>query len=76
MTRLNIDTASPFFSKVFMKVCREVKYPKNEVTILYLNADKSQRRRQQVKDKIKFKFDYPNDNEDIVGIEVFYLGEV
>lgn len=76
MTRLTIDTETPFFDKVFTPVCRQVKYPKDEVNILVNNVVKSKKRRQLVRERYRFVFDYPNDNDEIVGVEVFYNGEM
>jgi hypothetical protein len=73
MKRIAVDTNSNFFHNVFVKVVRQVKYPKTDVTVSVVDSDRSAKIRQEVKDSYKFVFDYPEENETIVGVEVYRL---
>ena len=74
--RITIDYNSFFFNNVFTPVCKQMHHPKTDVTIVVVNKERSQKNRREVKEKYKFIFDYPEDNDEIVGVEVFHLGEV
>ena len=76
LTKIKINTNSKFFTDVFMPVCRKVEYPQKDITIAFLNKERSIKLNKEVKEKIKFVFDYQDDNNDIIGIDVFYIGEL
>ena len=74
--RFIVDTESLFFDKIYNQVCKQIRYPKEQVTITTINQRKSNNRKQEVKEAFRFVFDYPDNNDEIVGVEVFYEGEV
>ena len=71
----NIDFDSPFFNKVIQQVLRQVKLPKAEINIAVTNKERSSVIKLDVRDKYKILFDYPEDDDNITGIEIYKLIE-
>lgn len=73
--KITVDFDSFLFKNVFTKVCKQIHYPKTEATVIVVNKEKTEKLKKIVKNIYKFIFDYPLNNNEIVGIEVIYLGE-
>ena len=73
--RILIAPDTWFFTNVYTKVIKQIEYPKNEAIVNLINRERSEKLKQQVNETYKFKFDYPETNADVVGVEVFFVGE-
>lgn len=74
--RIIVQPDTFFFNNVFTPVCKQMHYDKKEVTIIAVNKERSEKLKREVKDKYRFVFDYPENNDEVVGTEIFYLGEM
>ena len=73
---MTLDTNSFFFNNVYLPVIKQIVYPKNEAIVDVVNKERSDKLKTIIKNKYKFVLDYPEENDSVVGINVFYLGEV
>jgi len=72
---ITIDMETEFFDKVFNPLCKQIHYPKTEVNIVVINRKKSVNCKREIKDKYKFVFNYPENNDEVVGTEVYKIIE-
>lgn len=75
LIKIPIEFNSPFYVNVIQKIIPQVKYPITEINVGVVNQDRSQKLKQEMKDNYKIYFEYPEDNQDFVGIELFKMLE-
>ena len=70
-----IDFNSSFYHNIFSKVVSQVKYPKDSCRVSVVNRERSQKLKMEIKELYEFRFDYPENDDKTVGIEVYKVKE-
>ena len=73
LKRYIINFNSPFYYNVIQKVLPQIQHPKTEVRVAVVNKERSEKLKMEVRDNYKFVLDYPEDNNEVVGLEIFEI---
>jgi hypothetical protein len=73
LKRYDINFNSLFFYNVVQKILPQIKHPTAEVHVAVVNKERSEKLKTEIKNHYKFVFDYPEDNNEVMGLEVFEI---